>query len=107
MAISPSGSFIFISKLWNGSASDKKNVEGSGLLRTLMYGDIMIHREILISGTIALRGAILNIPPFIFGKQLTSRATNNTIRIARSWMIVDRATGELKNLINVTLFSSF
>lgn len=73
-----------------------------------MYGDdIMIHREILISGTLALRGATLNIPPFIFGKQLTSRATNDTIRVARAWIIVERATGELKNLINVTLFSSF
>lgn len=98
VSISPSGSFTFISKLWAGSASDKKIVEESGFLNNLEYGDdIMADRGFMISGALALKGCTLNIPPFTCGKQLSSRATTKTRRIARARIHVERAIGDLKS----------
>lgn len=93
VSISPSGSFTFISKLWSGSASDKKIVEESGFLNNLEYGDdIMADRGFMVSGALALKGCTLNIPPFFTcGKQLSSRATTKTRRIARARIHVERA----------------
>ena len=97
VSITPSGLFSFLSKLWTGSASDKKIVEESGFLDNIEYVDeVMADRGFLISGALALRGATLNIPPFTKGKRLSSFATTKTRRIARARIHVEIAIGELK-----------
>lgn len=66
VSISLSGSFTFISKLWVGSASDKKIVKepASGFLNNLEYDDIMADRGFMISDALALNCCTLNITPF-------------------------------------------
>ncbi|XP_062570542.1 uncharacterized protein LOC134232567 [Saccostrea cucullata] len=98
VAITPSGSFCFVSDLYTGSISDKKIVQESGFLDNIEFGDdIMADRGFLIRGDLALKGATLNIPPFSFGRQMGSNATTKTRRIARARIHVERAIGRLKN----------
>lgn len=97
IAISPTGSFCFISSLFTGSISDKRIVEESGFLDKIERGDdVMADRGFLIRGNLALKGATLNIPPFAFNKQLSGAAVTKTRRIARARIHVERAIGRLK-----------
>ncbi|ESP03283.1 hypothetical protein LOTGIDRAFT_137682, partial [Lottia gigantea] len=96
-AITPTGSFCFISKLFTGSISDKRIVEESGFLDNLKHGDdIMADRRFLIIDLLARRSATLNIPPFSMGKQLSTKAVTKTRRIASVRIHVERAIGRLK-----------
>lgn len=98
MGITPRGSFSFVSNLYTGSISDKKIVQDSGFLDKVEYGDdIMADRGFLIRGDLALKGATLNIPPFAMGRQMHSKATTKTRRIAHSRIHVERAIGRLKS----------
>lgn len=97
VAITPKGSFCFLSNLFTGSISDKRIVEESGFLDNIERGDdIMADRGFLIRGNLALKGATLNIPPFAFNKQLSGMAVTKTRRIARARIHVERAIGRLK-----------
>ncbi|XP_067653295.1 uncharacterized protein [Haliotis asinina] len=97
VAISPSGTFVFLSNLYTGSISDRKIVQQSGFLDQLEYGDdIMADRGFLIRDLLTKRMCTLNIPPFSMGKQLKSRAVAKTMRIASSHIHVKRAIGRLK-----------
>ncbi|XP_060081914.1 uncharacterized protein LOC132563760 [Ylistrum balloti] len=98
MGITPTGSFSFVSGAFTGSISDKNIVLQSGFLEKIEYGDdIMADRGFLIRGELALRGATLNMPPFAMGRQLCSKATTKTRRIAHARIHVERAIGRLKN----------
>lgn len=98
VAISPSGSFTFVSDLWSGSASDRRLVQYSGFLDEVKFGDdIMADRGFMIRDLLALRGVTLNIPPFSHGRQLSSFAVTKTRRIASARIHVERAIGRLKN----------
>lgn len=98
VAITPTGSFCFVSDLYTGSISDKKIVQDSGFLDNIEFGDdIMADRGFLIRGELAMKGATLNIPPFSFGKQMCSNATTKTRRIAQARIHVERAIGRLKS----------
>ena len=98
VGISPSGTFTFLSKLFSGSISDKRIVEQSGFLDKLQYGDdVMADRGFLIRGSVTMRLATLNIPPFAMGKQLSSAAVTKTRRIANARIHVERAIGRLKS----------
>lgn len=100
VAVTPRGSFCFISKLWTGSISDRKLVEVSGFLDHIEYNDdIMADRGFVIRDLLALRGATLNIPPFSHGKQMAPQATTKTRRIARARIHVERAIGRLKQYV--------
>ncbi|KAK3085080.1 hypothetical protein FSP39_003199 [Pinctada imbricata] len=97
VAITPTGSFCFVSDLFTGSISDKRIVEESGFLNHIERGDdIMADRGFLIRGNLALKGATLNIPPFSCNKQLSGVAVTKTRRIARARIHVERAIGRLK-----------
>lgn len=98
MGITPTGSFSFVSGAFTGSISDKKLVQQSGFLQKVEYGDdIMADRGFIIRGELALRGATLNMPPFAMGRQLCSKSTTKTRRIAHARIHVERAIGRLKN----------
>ncbi|XP_067650547.1 uncharacterized protein [Haliotis asinina] len=97
VAISPSGTFVFLSNLYTGSISDRKIVQQSGFLDKLEYGDdIMADRGFLIRDLLTKRMCTLNIPPFSMGKQLKSKAVAKTRRIASSRIHVECAIGRLK-----------
>lgn len=65
IGIMPSGGIIFISPTYEGSVSDKKLVELSGLLDKLEVGDeIMADKGFDIQDLLAPLGVRLNIPPF-------------------------------------------
>ena len=97
IGVSPKGNITFVSSLWSGSVSDRMLTQKSGFLDLLENGDdIMADRGFLIRDLLALRGATLNVPPFACGKQLSSRATTKTRRIARARIHVERAIGRMK-----------
>ena len=97
IAISPTGSFTFISKLFTDSISDRRIEEESGYLEYLEHGDdIMADRGFLIRDLLARRSCTLNIPPYSMGRQLSSRAVTKTRRIASARIHVERAIGRLK-----------
>ncbi|CAG2200694.1 unnamed protein product [Mytilus edulis] len=50
-----------------------------------------------ISDLLALKGATLAIPPFAYGRQLSSRAVTRTRRIANARIHVERAIGDIKS----------
>ena len=69
VGIAPCGAFIFISKLWSGSTSDRKIVQESGLIDLLEKGDhLMADRGFNIRDLLTRRGVKLNIPPFSKGR---------------------------------------
>ena len=69
VGIAPNGAFTFISKLWSGSASDRKIVQESGLIDLLEDGDhLMADRGFNIRDLLTRRGVKLNIPLFSKGK---------------------------------------
>jgi len=90
IAVTPRGSFSFVSHLWTGSISDRRLVERCGFLELLEPDDdVMADRGFVIRDLLALRGATLNIPPFACGKQLAPQATTKTRRIARARIRVE------------------
>ena len=69
IAISPTGTIIFISKWWGGHTSDKHITTHSGFLDKLMYSDVVLADQGFdITEPLALHGASLAIPPFTKGK---------------------------------------
>ena len=62
----PSGAISFVSDCYEGSISDKKLVEVSGLLEKLEPGDeIMADKGFLIQDMLAPLGVRLNVPPLM------------------------------------------
>ena len=66
IGIMPSGPVTFISDCYEGSISDKKLVQVSGLLEKLERGDeIMADKDFLIQDILAPLGVRLNVPPLM------------------------------------------
>ncbi|XP_065895749.1 uncharacterized protein [Dysidea avara] len=66
LGITPSGAISFVSKCYEGSISDKRLVEVSGLLEKLDAGDeIMADKGFLIQDILAPLGVRLNVPPLL------------------------------------------
>ena len=66
IGITPSGVISFVSDCYEGSISDKKLVEVSGLLQKLEPGDeIMADKGFLIQDMLAPLGVRLNVPPVL------------------------------------------
>ena len=66
IGIIPSGAIVFVSPVYEGSISDKKLVQKSGLLEKLEIGDeIMADKGFDIQDLLAPLGVRLNIPPFL------------------------------------------
>lgn len=99
IGISPSGSVIFVSKLYPGSISDKELMKKSGLIELLECGDsVMADRGFDIEDELIVRGVQLNIPPFLRHKsQLDETEVISTRRIASLRIHVEREMERIKN----------
>ena len=69
VGITPSGAVLFLSPAYEGSISDRKLAEVSGLLDRLETGDeIMADKGFVIQDLLSPIGVRLNIPPFLDSK---------------------------------------
>ena len=99
LGITPSGAISFVSKCYEGSISDKRLVEVSGLLEKLDAGDeIMADKGFLIQDILAPLGVRLNVPPLLKSdRQMASEDVILTKKIAQLRVHVERAIGRVKN----------
>lgn len=70
VGITPSGAISFVSQAYEGSISDRKLVEYSGLLDKLEEGDeLMADKGFLIQDLLTPIGVRLNVPPLLSSKR--------------------------------------
>jgi len=88
----------FVSKCYEGSISDRKLVEVSGLLENLEPGDeVMADKGFQIQDLLAPLGVRLNVPPFLSGSsQMPESDVIQTRKIAHLRVHVERAIGRVK-----------
>ena len=98
IGISPDGTMVFISNLYEGSVSDVDLVSQSGLLALLERDDsIMADKGFDIQHLLGTIGVRLNIPPFRRGnQQMTPDEVLKTKKIAAVRIHVERAINRLK-----------
>ena len=98
IGVTPSGAISFVSEAYEGSISDRKLVEVSGLLKKLEPGDeIMADKGFTIQDLLIPCGVRLNIPPFLQGNtQMAASDVFATKNIARLRVHVERAIGRVK-----------
>jgi len=98
IGITPSGVISFVSDCYEGSISDKKLVEVSGLLQKLEPGDeIMADKGFLIQDMLAPLGVRLNVPPVLkSNSQMAAEDVILTKKIAQLRIHVERAIGRVK-----------
>ena len=114
VGICPTGAVTFISELYAGSLSDQALTRDCGILELIEPGDsIMADKGFDIGYDVALRGAKLNIPPFLKNQQQLSKKNVITTRQIASLRIhVERAIGRIKqynilsNVVPLTLVKS-
>ena len=114
IGITPSGAISFVSEANEGSISDRKLVEVSGLLDKLEPGDeIMADKGFTIQDLLIPHGIRLNIPPFLQkNKQMAVEDVFLTKKIARLRVHVERVIGRvkdykiLKNTLPATMWDS-
>ena len=99
IGITPSGVISFVSKCYEGSISDRKLVELSGLLEKLEPGDdIMADKGFQIQDLLAPLGVRLNMPPFLSGNtQMPESDVILTKKVAHLRIHVERAIGRVKD----------
>lgn len=99
VGITPYGTVSFLSKCWGGRVSDKEITDKSGFYDKLEYGDLVLaDRGFLIQEELAVRGASLAIPAFTKGKkQLPQKEVENSRRLSRARIHVERAIERIKN----------
>lgn len=107
IGIIPSGAIVFISPTYEGSISDKKLVQLSGLLEKLEVGDeVMADKGFDIQDVLAPLGVRLNIPPFLSSNsQFSCEDVLKTKKIAKLRIHVERAIGRIKEfrILNSTI----
>lgn len=97
IAISPTGTIIFVSNLYSGSISDMSIVKESKFVDLVEPGDdIMADRGFNIRHLLLPRRATLNIPAFSHGKTLSRKAVCKSRRIASVRIHVERAIRRMK-----------
>lgn len=98
IGVTPSGAISFVSEAYEGSISDRKLVEVSGLLEKLEPGDeIMADKGFTIQDLLIPHGVRLNIPPFLQANtQMAANDVFATKSIARLRIHVERAIGRIK-----------
>ena len=91
IGITPSGVISFVSDCYEGSISDKKLVEVSGLLQKVEPGDeIMEDKGFLIQDMLAPLGVRLNVPPVLKSdSQMSAEGVILTKKIAQSRIHVE------------------
>ena len=107
VGIIPSGTIVFVSPTYEGSISDKKLVQVSGLLEKLEVGDeVMADKGFDIQDLLAPLGVRLNIPPFLSSNsQFSCEDVLKTKKIAKLRIHVERAIGRIKEfrILNSTI----
>ena len=100
VGITPSGAISFVSESYEGSISDRRLVELSGLLQLLEPGDeVMADKGFLIQDLLAPIGVRLNVPPLLQSKsQMPTDDVVVTKKIAQLRVHVERAIGRVKEL---------
>jgi len=98
IGITPSGVISFVSQSYEGSISDRKLVEHSGLLEMLEPGDeVMADKGFLIQDLLAPIGVRLNVPPLLqSNSQMPPEDVVVTKKIAQLRVHVERAIGRVK-----------
>ena len=98
IGIAPNGAVTFVSDLYAGRVSDRKNTADSGIYKLLEPGDsVMADRGFELDDDLP-EGVSLNIPPFMRGKsQLSMQEETETRRIASVRVHVERAIERVKN----------
>ena len=98
MGISPDGTMMYISHLYEGSTSDIDLVQQCGLLSLLESGDsVMADKGFDIQHLLSELGVRLNIPPFRQGEQqFTPDNVMKTKKIAAVRIQVERAINRMK-----------
>ena len=98
VGITPSGAVSFVSEVYEGSVSDRKLVEVSGLLDKLEAGDeIMADKGFTIQDLLTPIGVRLNVPPFLNSQaQMPANDVILTKKIAQLRVHVERAIGRIK-----------
>jgi len=93
IGIIPSGTIVFVSPIYEGSISDKKLIQKSGLLEKLEIGDeIMADKGFDIQDLLVPLGVRLNIPPFLSSDtQFSCEDVVKTKKIAKLRIHVERA----------------
>lgn len=96
--IMPSGAITFVLDCYEGSISDKKLVQISGLLEKLEPGDeIMADKGFLIQDILASLGVHSNVPPLMkSNSQMATEDVIKTKKIALLRIHVERAIGRIK-----------
>ena len=103
VGIIPSGAISFVSESYEGSISDRRLVELSGLLQLLEPGDeVMADKGFLIQDLLVPIGVQLNVPPLLQSKlQMPTDDVVVTKKIAQS--MLRGPLGELKNFASYRL----
>ena len=88
----------FVSKVFEGSVSDRAITEQSGLISLLEHGDsIMADKGFDIQDLLVSHGVRLNIPPFRQGgRQMTPQDLASTKKIAAVRIHVERKMQRIK-----------
>ena len=99
VGITPSGAVSFVSEVYEGSVSDRKLVEVSGLLDKLEAGDeIMADKGFTIQNLLTPIGVRLNVPPFLNSQaQMPANDVILTKKIAQLRVHVERPLDASKN----------
>ena len=102
IGIAPNGATTFISTLYTGCISDVEIVKLSGILDLIEQGDsVMADKGFTIEDDLKIRGATLNIPPFLrdtnsISGQFTLKEIEQTQQIAAIRIHVERAIRRIK-----------
>ena len=103
IGIIPSGLIAFVSPVYEGSISDKRLVQVSGLLDKLEIGDeLMADKGFDIQDLLALLGVRLNIPPFLSSStQFSCEDVLKTKKIAKLRIHVERDSKNFEFCIHI------
>ena len=97
IGITPTGAISFVSKGWGGRVSDRYITEHCGFLEQIDESDlVMADKGFNLGDLLAKRKAFLNIPPFLRKKQFSMDEVQETRRIAKVRIHVERAIGRVK-----------
>ena len=96
VGVAPNGTVVFVSRLYAGSTSDKKITEHCGVLKHFVPGDSIMADKGFLINDILPAGVTLNIPPFLETWQFTEELVQETKRIARARIHVERAINRIK-----------
>ena len=83
VGVVPNGAITYISKLYPGSISDKKIVEGCGILTHFLAEDLILADKGFLIEDIVPVGVSVNIPPFLQHGKFTRSEASATKEIAK------------------------